>query len=227
MVQAVAMSLPARVAHDAALSAEQFVWLIGSLCRLHHLPFDGALLLQQFPPPHDRAQLFEALRAFGFRVGSTSLVAAPVFIVMVGLCGWAIMLLMRHERSRADLQVALDQNRVLLQEIHHRVKNNLQQVSSLVRLQQAPAVFARRAVVAAVQRDREARGRLAQVGGQVAKPAGRRVGGRFRAHVHRPPHRRRGRPIGIGHGAVWPDNLEQRMPGQGAGGQSQCGPRAR
>lgn len=79
--------------------------------------------------------------AFWARVRSTSLVAAPVFIVMVALCGWAIMLLMRHERSRADLQAALAQNHMLLQEIHHRVKNNLQQVSALVKLQQAPAAM--------------------------------------------------------------------------------------
>lgn len=81
----------------------------------------------------------ETTDAFWERVRSTSLVAAPVFIVMVALCGWAIMLLMRHERSRAELQVALQQNRMLFQEIHHRVKNNLQQVASLVKLQQAPA----------------------------------------------------------------------------------------
>lgn len=77
--------------------------------------------------------------AFWSRVRSTALVAAPVFVAMVLLCGWAVLLLMRHERSRRDLQVALDQNRVLLLEIHHRVKNNLQQVAALVRLQQAPA----------------------------------------------------------------------------------------
>jgi two-component sensor histidine kinase len=57
------------------------------------------------------------------------------------LCGWAVLLLLRHERSRRELQVALDQNRVLLQEIHHRVKNNLQQVAALVRLQQAPSAM--------------------------------------------------------------------------------------
>ena len=79
--------------------------------------------------------------AFWGRVRSTALVAAPVFIAMVLLCGWAVLLLLRHERSRRELQVALDQNRVLLQEIHHRVKNNLQQVSALVRLQQAPAAM--------------------------------------------------------------------------------------
>ncbi len=81
----------------------------------------------------------ETTDAFWDRVGSTAMVAAPVFIAMVALCGWAILLLMRHERSRAELQVALEQNRMLFQEIHHRVKNNLQQVSALIRLQQAPA----------------------------------------------------------------------------------------
>ena len=81
----------------------------------------------------------ETTEAFWERVRSTSLVAAAVFIAMVALCGWAIMLLRRHDRSRAELQIALQQNRVLFQEIHHRVKNNLQQVASLVKLQQAPA----------------------------------------------------------------------------------------
>jgi two-component sensor histidine kinase len=80
----------------------------------------------------------ETTEAFWKRVQSTAMVAAPVFIAMIALCGWAIMLLLRHERSRAELQVALEQNRVLFQEIHHRVKNNLQQVSAMVKLQQAP-----------------------------------------------------------------------------------------
>lgn len=79
--------------------------------------------------------------AFWARVGSTSLVAAPVFIAMVLLCGWAILLLLRHERSRVQLEEALAQNKVLFQEIHHRVKNNLQQVAALIRLQQAPAAM--------------------------------------------------------------------------------------
>ena len=76
--------------------------------------------------------------AFWSRVGYTALVAAPVFIALVFLCGWAILLLMRHERNRHELELALSHNKVLFQEIHHRVKNNLQQVVSLIRLQQAP-----------------------------------------------------------------------------------------
>jgi two-component system, sensor histidine kinase PdtaS len=76
--------------------------------------------------------------AFWERVRQTSMVAAPVFFALVILCAWAILLLLRHERSRTELQAALAQNRVLLQEIHHRVKNNLQAVSALVRLQPGP-----------------------------------------------------------------------------------------
>ena len=76
--------------------------------------------------------------AFWSRVASTSLVAAPVFLALLILCFWAILLLLRHDRSRTELQAALAQNRVLFQEIHHRVKNNLQAVAALVRLQPAP-----------------------------------------------------------------------------------------
>lgn len=81
------------------------------------------------------------IEAFWSRVGSTAAVAGPVFLIMVLLCGWAILLLVRHERNRAELQTALEQNKVLFQEIHHRVKNNLQQVVALIRLQQAPAAM--------------------------------------------------------------------------------------
>lgn len=82
-----------------------------------------------------------ATDAFWSRVGYTSLVAAPIFIAMVFLCGWAVLLLLRHERSRGELEEALAQNRVLFQEIHHRVKNNLQQVAAMIRLQQAPTAM--------------------------------------------------------------------------------------
>lgn len=75
---------------------------------------------------------------FWERVGYTALVAAPIFLALVVLCGWVTLLLLRHERNRRELETALGQNRVLFQEIHHRVKNNLQQVMSLIRLQQAP-----------------------------------------------------------------------------------------
>jgi two-component sensor histidine kinase len=81
------------------------------------------------------------LEGFWTRVRSTALVAAPIFLAMVFLCGWAVLLVLRHERRRGELELALQRNKMLLQEIHHRVKNNLQQVASLVRLQQAPTAM--------------------------------------------------------------------------------------
>lgn len=80
-----------------------------------------------------------ATEALWSRVGSTAIVAGPLFLALLFLCGWAILLLVRHEKNRVALEQALAQNRMLFQEIHHRVKNNLQQVASLIRLQQAPA----------------------------------------------------------------------------------------
>jgi len=49
------------------LTTKQFIWLIGSLCRVHGLPFDAVRLVQQFPPPHLRAALVDAARAHGLR----------------------------------------------------------------------------------------------------------------------------------------------------------------
>jgi hypothetical protein len=46
------------------LSAEHFVWLVGSLCQLNRVPFEAALLVQRYPAPHDVRQLLEACKAF-------------------------------------------------------------------------------------------------------------------------------------------------------------------
>jgi subfamily B ATP-binding cassette protein HlyB/CyaB len=51
------------------LSDADFVWVLGSLCQLHRVPFDPALLLQQFPPPYDRAAVLGAAKALDFKVG--------------------------------------------------------------------------------------------------------------------------------------------------------------
>ena len=36
----------------ASLSADSFIWLIGSLCQINRIPFDPQLILQRFPAPH-------------------------------------------------------------------------------------------------------------------------------------------------------------------------------
>jgi subfamily B ATP-binding cassette protein HlyB/CyaB len=55
------------------LEHEQVLWLLGSLCGLNRIPFDPKLVLQNFPPPHTEATLFEAARRLGFRLGSARL----------------------------------------------------------------------------------------------------------------------------------------------------------
>ena len=47
------------------MSVEDVVWAMGSFCALNRTPFDSALLIQQFPPPHERHDLIAAVRALG------------------------------------------------------------------------------------------------------------------------------------------------------------------
>ena len=79
-----------------------------------------------------------ATTALWSRVRSSALVTAPIFLALVFMCGWVVLLLLRQERTRGNLAAALAENRTLLQEVHHRVKNNLQAVMGLVRVQNAP-----------------------------------------------------------------------------------------
>lgn len=44
-----------------SLTPEQFVWLLGSLCQVHRVPFSPAIVLHQYPSGHTRALLIEAL----------------------------------------------------------------------------------------------------------------------------------------------------------------------
>jgi subfamily B ATP-binding cassette protein HlyB/CyaB len=55
--------------HDRGIAQADFVWLVGSLCQINRMPFDPALLLQHYPMPHSRQQLFEVLKSLGFRCG--------------------------------------------------------------------------------------------------------------------------------------------------------------
>jgi len=63
-------------------------------------------------------------------------IVAFMVIGAAAVAGWWIRHLLRtQEQQSAQLMKALDTNEMLLREIHHRVKNNLQSVMSLVRLQ--------------------------------------------------------------------------------------------
>ncbi|MBS1191798.1 MAG: transporter related [Rhodocyclaceae bacterium] len=54
----------------AALGRERLLWLLGSLCGLYRVPFEPALVAQQFPPPYSSVTFHEAARSLGFKTGS-------------------------------------------------------------------------------------------------------------------------------------------------------------
>lgn len=66
------------------------------------------------------------------------LIVMPVFFGLLGIGTWVLLLLRRDARRRAELEASQETNVLLFREIHHRVKNNLQSVQSLVRMQDMP-----------------------------------------------------------------------------------------
>jgi subfamily B ATP-binding cassette protein HlyB/CyaB len=52
---------------------EEVLWALGSLCGFYRIPFDAALLAQQFPPPYTSATLREAARSLGLKTGSCAI----------------------------------------------------------------------------------------------------------------------------------------------------------
>jgi two-component sensor histidine kinase len=90
---------------------------------------------------------FVAVSSAGYDVGirpfwNDLLIALAVLaLAAIGLIAsatWIKHLLGRDTARSHALSVALDENQLLLREIHHRVKNNLQSVQSLIRMQQLP-----------------------------------------------------------------------------------------
>ncbi len=55
---------------NRGLAREYLLWLLGSQSSLYRIPFDAALVGQQFPPPHTLATLHEPARALGIKTGS-------------------------------------------------------------------------------------------------------------------------------------------------------------
>ncbi|WP_129643210.1 peptidase domain-containing ABC transporter [Peristeroidobacter agariperforans] len=52
-----------------ALSVEEFLWCLASLCQLHRQPFDHALVASQYPGPHTTLTLIEAAGQLGLKCG--------------------------------------------------------------------------------------------------------------------------------------------------------------
>lgn len=65
-------------------------------------------------------------------------ITSPVIVGLILGCWWIIRLLTRDAHQVSELRAAADLNTMLFREIHHRVKNNLQSVQALVRLQDIP-----------------------------------------------------------------------------------------
>lgn len=55
------------------LSGRDLLWLLGSLCQLHRIPFDPLLVERQFPPPCTLTSIHNALYTFGFKTGERAL----------------------------------------------------------------------------------------------------------------------------------------------------------
>lgn len=80
----------------------------------------------------------EALQSFWASLRIGVMIGLPLTGLLVLGIVWIVRLIRADVSRRLALEQALEQNKFLMREIHHRVKNNLQAVSSLVRLQPLP-----------------------------------------------------------------------------------------
>src|SRR5438093_1600534 len=88
----------------ATLRPADWLWLLGSLCRLSRVPFDAQLVAQQFPPPHNLLTLREAAHALGFTTGEQLLAA-----VDPSTLAYPCIALLKEDASGGDTgDVALD-----------------------------------------------------------------------------------------------------------------------
>lgn len=80
-----------------------------------------------------------ALRPFWQNLFTSAVLALPILLGMGWLVLDLIQLMRTDELRQTALSSANQRTNFLLREIHHRVKNNLQTVSSLIRLEDLPA----------------------------------------------------------------------------------------
>lgn len=80
----------------------------------------------------------EAMWRFWRRVWILLIVVIPITLALALCAIWIIRLLQRDGHRNEELETALATNTMLFREIHHRVKNNMQSMQSLVRMQDLP-----------------------------------------------------------------------------------------
>ncbi|MFC0009011.1 sensor histidine kinase [Devosia nitrariae] len=79
-----------------------------------------------------------AWEAFRRNVLIVFLIVSPIIVGLAVGSIWIVRLLYRDAARQHELEASLAENVLLFREIHHRVKNNLQSVQSLVRMQNIP-----------------------------------------------------------------------------------------
>jgi two-component sensor histidine kinase len=80
----------------------------------------------------------ETLERFWRNVLIVLLLFVPIAATLLIAAVWLERIMRRERFTREALANALEKNQILFREIHHRVKNNLQAVSSLMQLQPVP-----------------------------------------------------------------------------------------
>lgn len=79
-----------------------------------------------------------AYAAFWRNALSTGLIALPALLGLAAAIFWIWRLLQNDRRYRRRLVEALELNRMLVKDTHHRVKNNMQSIMSMVRMHDMP-----------------------------------------------------------------------------------------
>jgi subfamily B ATP-binding cassette protein HlyB/CyaB len=83
------------------LSAESFVWALGSICRFNGIPFNPSLVLKEFPPPYKFVTLKRAAASLGPKVGLRSV--KPLSLAQSALpCIAFLKETFSHPRSDAE-----------------------------------------------------------------------------------------------------------------------------
>ena len=77
-------------AADRPWAAADLLWILGSLCQIHRIPFDAALVARQYPPPHSTATFIDAASAFGFKVGACDASMHGVAALTFPLVAWML-----------------------------------------------------------------------------------------------------------------------------------------